>query len=50
MAKFIAKDEKKCLKEARTFKNPQNKTVNRFQQNAARLEHPIVRKGKGKKG
>ena len=49
--KYISKDVKKFKKEQRTFKAPQNKSVSRFQQNAARLEHSNVRnKSKGKKG
>jgi hypothetical protein len=51
MAKFVPKDIKKFQKEQRTFNAPQNKSVNRFQQNATRLEHSNVRnKNKGKKG
>ena len=49
--KYTPKDVKKFQKEARTFGSPQNKQVNRFQQNATRLEHSNVRnKNKGKKG
>ena len=51
MPLFTPKDEKKFQKEERTFKTAQNKSVSRFQQNAARLEHSNVRnKNKGKKG
>jgi hypothetical protein len=51
MTKYTPKDIKKFQKEQRTFKSPQNKSVQRFQQNAARLEHSNVRnKNKGKKG
>ena len=51
MAQYISKEEKKFQNEKQTFKNPQDKSVNRFQQNAARLEHSNVRnKNKGKKG
>ena len=51
MEKFFPKNEKKFQQEKRTFKAPQDKEVNRFQQNATRLEHFSVRnKNKGKKG
>ena len=51
MAKYIPKDVKKFQKEARTFGSPQNKSISRFQGNAARLEHSNVRnKNKSKKG
>jgi hypothetical protein len=50
MQKYFPKNSKKFQQEKRTFKNPQDKAVNRFQQNAARLEHSNVRnKNKGKK-
>ncbi len=48
---YDPKDLKKFQKEKRTFKSAQNKSVQRFQQNASRLEHSNVRnKNKGKKG
>ena len=51
MTQYFPKNDKKFQKEQRTFKDPQNKSVSRFQQNAARLEHSNVRnKNKGKKG
>ena len=51
MIQFFPKNDKKFQKEARTFKSPQNKSIARFQQNAARLEHSNVKnKNKGKKG
>ena len=50
MQKYFPKNAKKFQQEKNTFKAPQDKTVNRFQQNAARLEHSNVRnKSKGKK-
>ena len=51
MTQYISKDEKKFQKEKQTFKNPQDKSVNRFAGNATRLERVNVRnKNKGKKG
>jgi len=51
MQKYFPKNVKKFQQEQRTFKSPQDKAVNRFQQNASRLEHSNVRnKNKGKKG
>lgn len=51
MNNFFPKNEKKFQQEKKTFKNPQDKSINRFQQNASRLEHSNVRnKNKGKKG
>ena len=51
MQKYFPKNAKKFQQEKRTFKAPQDMAVNRFQQNAARLEHSNVRnKNKGKKG
>jgi len=48
---YTSKDEKKFQKEQRTFNAPQDKAINRFAGNAARLEHSNVRnKNKGKKG
>ena len=50
-AEMASLDHEIFLKEQRTFKATQNKSVKRFQQNAARLEHSNVRnKSKGKKG
>lgn len=51
MQKYFPKNAKKFQQERRTWKAPQNKSVNRFSGNAARLEHINVRnKNKGKKG
>lgn len=51
MLKYLSDSAKKFQKESRTFKAPQDKSVKRFSQNAARLEHSNVRnKNKGKKG
>jgi len=51
MQKYFSKEAKKNQQEKNAFKNPQDKTVNRFQQNAARLENSNVRnKNKSKKG
>jgi len=51
MEKYFPKNEKKFQQEKRTFKQTQDRSVNRFQQNASRLEHSNVRnKNKGKKG
>ncbi|MCX6721939.1 MAG: hypothetical protein NTY04_01995 [Candidatus Staskawiczbacteria bacterium] len=51
MKGYYPKNDKKFQQEQRTFKTPQNSAINRFQQNASRLEHSNVRnKNKGKKG
>jgi hypothetical protein len=51
MQKYFPKNEKKFQQEKNAFKSLKDKSVNRFQQNAARLEHFNVRnKNKGKKG
>ncbi|MGA2418322.1 MAG: hypothetical protein ABSF55_03725 [Candidatus Staskawiczbacteria bacterium] len=51
MQKYFSKNNKKFQQEKRTFKLPQDRAVNRFQQNASRLEHSNVRnKNKSKKG
>lgn len=48
---IFSKDEKKMQREKVAFKAVQDKSVNRFSGNAARLEHSNVRnKNKGKKG
>jgi hypothetical protein len=43
MQKYFSKNTKKLQQEKKTFLTPQNKSVNRFWQNAARLEHTNVR-------
>jgi len=51
MQKYFPNNAKKFQQEKRTFKTPQNKSVNRFSGNAGRLEHINIRnKNKGKKG
>jgi len=51
MQKYFPKNDKKFQQEKNTFKATQDRSVQRFQQNAARLEHINVRnKNKGKKG
>jgi hypothetical protein len=51
MQKYFPKNEKKFQQEKRTFQAPQDRAINRFAGNAARLEHSNVRnKNKGKKG
>lgn len=51
MFKYIQKNLKKFQQEKQTFKNPHDKSVSRFQQNATRLEHFNIRnKNKSKKG
>lgn len=55
MQKYFSKNAKSFQSNLRVtsgvLKNPQDKAVNRFQQNASRLEHCNVRnKNKGKKG
>jgi len=50
MQKYTSQNTKKFQQEKRTFKAIQDRSINRFQQNAARLEHSNVRnKNKGKK-
>ena len=43
MEKYFSKNAKKFQQERRTFKFPQDRPINRFQGNAARLEHSNVR-------
>jgi len=51
MDKFYPKEERKLQQEKAAFKAVQDKSVNRFSGNAARLERVNVRnKNKGKKG
>jgi hypothetical protein len=51
MQKYFPKNAKKFQQEKKTSKDPQNHSVNRFADNATRLEHVNVRnKNKGKKG
>lgn len=51
MQKYFPKNAKKFQQEKVTYKAAYDKSVNRFQQNASRLEHSNVRnKNKGKKG
>ena len=55
MQKYTSQNTKKFQHDPkgtpRTFKVAQDRSINRFQQNAARLEHSNVRnKNKGKKG
>lgn len=51
MDKFYPKEEKKLQQEKVAYKAAQDKSVNRFSGNAARLEHVNVRnKNKSKKG
>jgi len=51
MQKYFPKNNKKFQQEKKTFKSPQDKAINRFWGNAARLENSNVRnKNKGKKG
>jgi len=50
MQKYTSKNTKKFQQEKRTSKSPQDKSIKRFWQNAARLEHTNVRnKNKSKK-
>jgi hypothetical protein len=51
MYKYYPKEERKLQQEKAEAKTARNMSVNRFQQNASRLEHSNVRnKNKGKKG
>jgi len=51
MQKYFPKNAKKFQQESRTYKMPQDKSINRFGGNASRLEHSNVRnKNKNKKG
>ena len=49
MEKYFPKNDKKFQQEKRTFKKPQDKSVNRFAGNASRLEHFSVGNKKGGK-
>ena len=49
--KYYPKEEKKLQREQAEAKMARNMSINRFQQNASRLEHSNVRnKNKSKKG